>query len=771
LKAALTAKPAYAPALVLQARQAAGQRDFDGAMGLTEEAIAKTPDSFEAWKLKGDLLQYVKNQLPEALVAYRRSVEIRPDYLAGQAAVISVLLRQNNLPEAATQIEGLKKLAPNHSQTKYLEAQLAFQKSEYKVARDLVQQVLKVVPNNVQALQLAGSVELQLNSTIQAEGYFGKALQTVPDLALARRMLVMIYLRSGQTTKAMSTLLPGLNREHVDPELLAVAGEVYLQAGDVKMAEDYFSKASKQDPTNARARTSLALTHLMGGQIDAAFGELQDIAASDTGTVADMALISAHLRRAEFDKALKAIDSLEKKQGNKPFAANLRGRTMLAQKDLVGARKSFEQALTIDAGFFPAVASLAALDMADKKPDAARKRFEAVLIKDPKNSQALLALAELAGRTGAPKADVAKLIGNAVAANPAEIAPRLLLIQFHLRNKDIKLAQTAAQEAIAALPDSPELLDALGTTQQAAGEWNQAVATFNKLVAMQPLSPQPYLRLADVHMAAKDKDAAAASLRKALEIKPDLQQAQRGSIMLDLDSKNIQGALSTAKTMQKQGPDDAVGYVLEGDINASQKNWENAATAYRNGLKRVSSAELAVKLHAVLLEAGKKADAEKFTLAWQKEHPSDVAFQLYLADGAILRKDYVSAEKTYLAVVKLQPNNAMAYNNLAWVTAKLNKPNAVGYAEKALAIAPNQPAFMDTLAMLLADQGDYAKAIDLQSKAVAAQPENAVFKMNLAKIQIKGGKKDLARKELDELVKLGDRFGGHKEVAELLKGL
>jgi putative PEP-CTERM system TPR-repeat lipoprotein len=771
LKAALAADPGYAPALIMQARQKAGQKDFDGALAMLDEIVAKNPKSYEAWKLKGDILLFAKSQQPEALAAYRKAVEVKPDFLAGQAAVINMLLQQNNLADATTQMAVLKKFSPNHPQTKYLEAQLAFQKKEFLPARDLIQQTLKSAPGNVQALQLAGAVELQLNSPVQAEAYFSKALQAAPSLALARRALVMIYLRSGQPTKAMDTLTPGLNRDNVDPALYAVAGEVYLQNNDIKKAEEYFTKASQQDPKNAKNRTSLALTHLMGGQVDSAFDELQNIAASDSGTTADLALISVHLRRQEFDKALAAIDGLEKKQPDKPLAANLRGRTLLAKKDLPGARKSFERAIAIDPTFFPAVATLAGLDLADKRPEDAKKRFEAVLAKDPKNAQALLALAELAARTGAPKDDVAKLIGNAVTAAPTEAAPRLLLIDFHLRNKDIKQATSAAQDAVAAMPNSPEVLDAMGRTQLAAGEFNQAIASYNKMASLQPLSPLPYMRLADVHMANKDKDAAAQALRKALEIKPDLQQAQRGSIMLDVDGKNIPGAINTAKTMQKQDPKNAVGYVLEGDINASQKNWDNAATAYRTGLKQVSSPELAIKLHSVLRASNKAAEAEKFAASWQKDHPTDAAFVLYLGDSAIASKDFAGAEKLYSAVIKMQANNAVAYNNLAWVTAKLGKDGAIALAEKANTLAPNQPAFMDTLAVLLSDKGDYAKAVELQNKAVGLQPQNPLFKLNLAKIHIKGGKKDLAKKELDELVKLGDKFGGQAEVTGLLRGL
>ena len=171
------------------------------------------------------------------------------------------------------------------------------------------------------------------------------------------------------------------------------------------------------------------------------------------------------------------------------------------------------------------------------------------------------------------------------------------------------------------------------------------------------------------------------------------------------------------------------------------------------------------------MTANKTAEAEKFSVTWVKDRPTDFGFQFYLGDYAIAKKDYPSAEKSYNAVVKLQPTNAAAFNNLAWVSGRLNRPNAVELAEKALQLAPQQAAFMDTLAVLLSDRGDYAKALEWQNKAILGQPQNTLFKMNLAKIHIKGGKKDLARKELDELAKLGDKFPNQAEVAALLKSL
>jgi cellulose synthase operon protein C len=772
LAVALEADPGWAPALIAQARQKAAQKDYDGALAAIEAIIAKNPASFEAWRLKGDVLAYGKLQDKEALQAYRKVVEIKPDHVAGHASIIANLLAQRDVDGAAAQVALMKKVAPNNPQTRFLETQIAYQKRDFKAARELAQQLLRIAPSNARALQLAGAIEFQFKSYAQAETLLTKALTAAPEMVLARRLLILTHLRSGQPAKALASLNQAISKGIKDPEIDSVAGEVYFQNGDTKKAEEYFARAAKAAPKDAKKQTSLALAHLLSGKEEVAFNELQEVAASDSGVTADMALISAHLQRGNLDRALKAIDGLEKKQPDKPISHNLRGRTLLAKKDVAGARKSFERAVAINPTFFPAIASLAALDMVDKKPEDARKRFNDVLAKEPKNVQALLALAELSARTGGANDDVAALIGKAVDASPTEVAARLLLVDFHLGTKQMPKALAAAQSGVAALPDSPELLDALGRAQLASGESNQAITTLGKVVAMQPLSPLPLLRLADAQLAANNKEAAAQSLKKALDVKPDLLDAQRGLIQFNLQDKKYSEAQSVARTVQKQRPKEQIGYLMEGDVLLAQQKWDAAAGVYRVALKEVPNAsEIAVKLHSAMLAAAKAPEADKFSASWLKDHPKDVVYQFYLGDLSIARKDYAGAEKHYASVAKLQPTNAIALNNLAWVTGRQNKPGAVAIAEAALKLAPNQPAFMDTLAGLLSDTNDYDKALEWQKKAIAAQPQNNLFKFNLAKIYVKGGKKDLAKTELEALAKLGDKFQGQAEVASLLKTL
>lgn len=769
-EAALAAFPEYGPAVIGQARIKAGNRDLPGALAILDSALEKSPKLHDAWQLKGDIL-HAQGNAKGSQEAYRKVLELKPDHLSAHSSLISRLMAAGMLEDADKQLEAMKKIAPKHPQTSYLQAQLFYRQKNFKAAQETIQQHLKIVPDSTLGLQQAGAIEYELKSYSMAETYLLKALPNTPELGLARRILIASYLRSNQPAKAIGILQPVLGKIEKDSNMLALAGESYMQNGDADKAAVYFAKAAALDPENAGKRTSLALTHLIKGETETAYRELEQIASVDTGTKADMALIASQLKRRQFDQALKSIAILEKKQPENPLVQNLRGTVLLGKGDVAAARKSFEQALVKNPAYFPAVANLASLDLADKKPEEAKKRFEEVLTKDPKNMQALLALAELRARAGGKPDEVAALINKAVAANPAEMAPRLALIGLYLGTKDSKKALAAAQDALGVLPDRPEILDAVGRAQQAAADHNQALATYGKLAALMPNSPQPHLRMAEIQMAEKNKDAAMQSLRKALSVKADSVEAQRGIMMLDIDAGRTAEALATARQIQKQRPKEAVGYILEGDVHALKKSWAEAAAVFRTGIKQNGATELATKLHAALIAGGSSGEADRFSDSWIKEHAKDLQFRLYLAEASNARKDYASAGKHYRALVDIQPNNPSLLNNLAWTLAQNKDPKAIEYAEKANKLAPDQPAYIDTLGVLLVEKGDVVRGLDLLQKASGLAPQSSLIRFNFAKALLKAGKKGEAKKELEALAKLGEKFPAQAEVTKLLQGL
>lgn len=771
LRQALDAVPTFPPALIVQAQLAADGRRFDDALALIGKVVQAAPNNAEAWHQQGEFLLFGKGEMESAASAYRKALALKPDHVSSRSSLIALLLAQRDLKAAAEQVDVLRKTRPKSPQTQYFEAQLAFAGNDLKKANELVQQLLKVAPDSVMVLQLAGAVALGNGALIEAERLLNKALSLAPDLPVARRRLAQTFLRLQQPTKALTALAPLLAQADPEAQTYALAATAYLQAGDLGRAEAHFAKASQRDPNDTRSRTGLVLSRVESGGADVAVTELQEIASADKGTYADLALVSLSIRNKDFDRALKAIDALESKSPDKPLAAQLRGRVQLLRKDVVDARRSFERALTIDPVYVPAVVSLASLDIADKQPAAAKQRFEAVLKIDPKNLQALLGIVELRGREGAPREEIAGLMSNAAKLNPTEPTPRLLLINYQLQQREFKAALAAAQDASAAFPLSPDVLDALGRAQLAAGDTNQAITSFNKLATLDPTSPKVYMRLADAQRAAKDPAAAERSLRRALAVQPDYLPAQQALIDVALGAGRAPDALKVARDVQRQRPGEAVGWLLEGSIDVARNDLAAAVAVYRNAFKQFPASQPAIKLHSILVKTQQDAEAERHATAWLSKNPDDADFMSHLGEIEIGRQNYAAAERYYRSVAAMRPDQPAALNNIAWAMYKLGKKGAVPFAEKADRLRPNTPALMNTLAAVLAAENELGRAIAIQSKVVALVPMNAQFRLELAKLMVQAGDKAAARAELEIIAKQGDQFADQGEVSRLLQRL
>ena len=770
LRQALQAQPGYAPAVTLQARMAAAAGDIASAMALLETVLAADAGHAAAGVLKGDLLRLGKGDLAGASDAYRKVLAAHPESLVAHSGVMRSLLQQGATDEAKTQFALMKKTAPAHPETLFYEAQLAFGDKNYKLARETADRILKVAPNDVRTLELAGAAELRQKAYPQAEAFLSQALKLAPGQLQSRHLLAQIHLRGGQPERALETLQPVLDTGKVDVNTLQLAGEAHLQMGDAKRAEGMFQLAAKAAPQSARARTSVALAQLArGGNNAAAISSLEVIAAEDQGPRADLALISARLQQKDLAGAAKAVDALQKKQPDAPLADNLRGRIRLLQGDTGAAETSFKAALVKEPQNFPAAASLSAIELAAGKPELAKQRLEAFLVANPKSVQAKLALAELSARTGAPAADVGRLIAEAVKINPDEPRPHLLLVNHHLAAGDAKAALSAAQSGAATLPASTELQDALGRAQLAAGDARQALTTFKKLAAEQPKRAQHQLRLAEAFAAEKDLDNAGLSLRRALELQPDLAMAKVALVRLALQRNQPQDAKTITAELQKADPKNPLSWALAGDVEAFQKNWDGAASAYRAALQRGSLSEIAIKLHQSLGLADKQAEAQRFATDRLRDQPNDAAFRFYLGDWALAQNDMPTAELHYRSVMALQPKHALAMNNVAWLLVKQGKSGGLALATQANELAPDRAPLLDTLATALAAEGKLPQAIETQKEALLRAPKDPSLKLNLARIYAQAGDKSNARVELEALAALGDEFRAQPEVQAMLK--
>ncbi len=769
--AALAGKPGDPLARIGEARVIAVEGDVDGAMKIVDDVLARSPGLAEGMLLKAEL-HAARKEPDAAIAAMREVITAQPLNAGARFSTGLMLIETRKFDEAAAEIEAMKKAVPRDVRAQYLEALLAFQQRVPAKAREAIQQVLKVAPEHGPSLILAGATEYQLGAFVAAEDYLRRGVARQPQNNYARSQLAATYLRLGKPDQAEEALEPGLRQSPNDPQLLRVAGEVALSHQDAKKAREYYERAAAVSKSDATVRARLGQVKLATGDTEGGLKDLESAAEMDPGGMqADLAIISAHLSKREFDKALAIADRLAQKQPKSPLPPTIRGGILGAKGDRKGARSSFEKALELQPDYLPAARNLARLDITDKRPDAARKRLEAIVAKDPKNEQALLSLATVQAATGASATEVTATLDRAVTANPTAVRARLAAINQRLQANDAKGAVTAAQAAVAAIPDNAQIVEALGRAQLAAGDSQQAITAYNRLVALMPQSPGPLILLGRAQAAAKDYDAAAQTLRKAMAMEPTRTGALQQLITVQLAAGKPEEALAEARALQKERPKDATGFVLEGEVLLAQKKTNEAISAYTEALKRQAVPVLAVRLHALLAAANRSAEADALAARWLKEHPKDAAMRLHLAEVDLRRKDYKAAAKGYRELLALQPENALVLNNLAWALAEQNDPAALGYAEKAYALAPNSPAIADTLGWMLVERGDAKRGTEILAKAAGAAPKVAEIRLHYAKALLKAGDRAGAKRELEAVAALPGEGPPKKEAAELLRKL
>jgi putative PEP-CTERM system TPR-repeat lipoprotein len=757
---------------MLQARLMAGRGEMDPALAVLDGLLTEQPKKVEAWHLKGDILTVGKRDAAGGTAAYKQALQVQPRYAAAHTSLIRSALQRGDIAAFKSALDDMSRALPGHPETLLFEAQRALADKQYATARNQVQKLLQAAPGNVMVLQTAGALELESGSLAQAERHLSKALQFEPRLVGARRLLAETYSRSGQPAKALSILQPLVEHPNVSAAVLETAAVAHLQNGQLVEAETLFKRAAKLAPNDTKIKTALAIAQIAKGDAQGGFAELESIAARDSGTYTDMALVSARLRQRDYPAALLALDRMQNKQPTNAIPHHIRGQVLALRKDFAGARANFEKATALDPRYFPALASLVDLDVRDKKLEAAIARMDAELSREPHNYRALGILVSLRQRTGAPPEGVRSLLTAAVKASPDQAAPRLLLGEYLLSVRDYSAAKAAAQEATSALPNDMQLVDLLGRAQQAAGDVQQALSAFGKVAAAHPSSAEAQMRLAEVQLLNKDFDAATRTLKKVLQIDPQSLPAQNRLSQLAVQDKRFGEALTFAKTVQRQQPARAAGYMMEGDIHTQQGKAGPALAAYRSALARESSTLSAIKVHLATSMALSSADADRFAASWLKEYPGDEIFLVHLGTLAMNRQQFGAAEGHFKSVLALQPEHPATLNNMAWVLLQQSKPGALPYAEKANQLAPEHAEFMDTLAAALAENGQLAKAVDLQRKALAKASAAAApaYRLRLAKLLLKAGDSAKARTELETLKAMGDKFPGQDEVTALLKG-
>jgi putative PEP-CTERM system TPR-repeat lipoprotein len=699
-------------------------------------------------------------------------VESHPGHVEALLALTSLAIAASKLDDANKHLATVRKASPGNVMASYFEALIHFRKGDFKAARDAIGSVLKVAPKHLPSVLVGGAVEFALGSQELAQSRLKYVLERAPANAYARRLLIASYARAGQTHKALDLLDPVLRQGTQDAAMLALAGEVHMQLNDYDQAKKFFEQAAALDPKNAAMRTGLGLSRLAAGDVDAATAELQSASALDGDRYhADVLLISTHLQRRQYALALTAARALESKQPSNPMTYNLLAAAYIGSNDIPAARRSLEKSLALQPGYTPAALNLAQLDLQVGNKAAARKRFEDMIARDRSNIQAYIALASLGARIDAKPAEIQAWLEAARREGPGTIQPLMMLASLHLQAGEPKKALELMEKAVAGAPDNAEVLDLTGQVQLAAGERNRALSTWTRLVSLHPNSGPWLFRLATAQLANEDTTGAIISLRKAIQLRSLFPEAQ--AMLAELESRLGRPAegLRIAETLQRQNPKASRGWIVEGDLRIRAGELAQAVKAYEKAYSVEPTGHLSMKLDRVLAQIGRANEGERVLQEWLQRSPNDERVQLYLAERYLKASKHKNAISEYETFLKKHPANLVVLNNLAWCYQQVGDSRAMGMAQKALALKPEEPAVLDTLGWILVQNGDYQKGAELLKRAAAASVNSSEIRYHYAFGLLKAGNTFRAKEELERLLLDFPAFKNSEQAVKLTAAL
>src|SRR5262249_10338189 len=119
--------------------------------------------------------------------------------------------------------------------------------------------------------------------------------------------------------------------------------------------------------------------------------------------------------------------------------------------------------------------------------------------------------------------------------------------------------------------------------------------------------------------------------------------------------------------------------------------------------------------------------------AMARAQPTSVAAHTMVGTLLIAQNHPAEARRSYQRALEIDPNAAVAANNLAWLQAEAgeNLDVALGLAQVAKRQLPDQPSVNDTLGWIYYKKGLMSLAITLFEQAAAKDPKDPTYYYHL----------------------------------------
>jgi tetratricopeptide (TPR) repeat protein len=599
------------------------------------------------------------------------------------------------------------------------------------------------------------------------------AVERFPDtpaayVALADMQALSKDRAAGEATLKAMVDHPKL-KEHAEPKL--IMAEYYIKGGEPAKSEKFLRDALAVSQSSMEIRRKLAV-------------------------------LLANTNR--IDEAMKVLDDAGE-QANHPMLITSRAEILAGAGRHGDVEALANRALAIRPDDVALLAILANAQFNQGKYDAAIATSDRALAKEPKNSRALIARAMAKMRRS--NADPADAIGDLIAyreLNPMDHKVRVLLAEVYNRKQRFPEAMAEMQHALAMVPTDPQLRSALLESYRSAQppRWTEGDQLVKEAQNIDSLMANPEWLVAESNwmLARKQLQRAVDDARKAMTLAPKENRYTQHYLGMLLNTKREQDLLRETDAMLAADPRRWWIYQARG-IARKKLNDPLADTELTKAVnealaaKDVEGVEIALRTmsrelgasKALAVIAPRAGEHPRYTLVTAQLHLQnrDQANALRIIEQAMEQRSqaqpatrgailaYAGAVYTtikppmpdkaieaYQELVKLQPENVEALNQLAWLLAEstpVRAQEALQYSSKAYQLVANSGRFssavFDTHGWVLVLCGKIDEGIELLQLVVDKYPTVEAH-FHLFKAYQKQNKSTEAAAQLDKAQQL-----------------
>lgn len=540
------------------------------------------------------------------------------------------------------------------------------------------------------------------------------------------------YFRQERATEAVAAAERALQLDKNNEEAHHTLGSIYST----------WAEGSGPPPAGKTAASTraAAIEHLMA---------IQGTPLMATNPNLQMTLGRLQLRDGKADLAIPILEKVAQQAPWSPQPLLLLHEAQLSADRLEEAERSLTQAAEIDPRYY---SSLGQFFERQGKWDEAAEAYEAAVGSNPKPSRDLqirYAAALINTESGATK------------------------------------ARTILDELIKTSPSDARLLYMLSTAQREAGDDKAAEATARKLMSIDPTNMGGLRALSSVLFDRYDYKqvidlvtplAKDPSRAKGREFEGAAVLVQLGIAQQQLANWEASIAAFTAAKSLTPGDPELDAYLVQANLTA--RRFDRAEAVAREALVRNPNQPRMVRLRAqALLKSGKTAEANKLLEDGVAQQPQSREYVVGLADLYVDQKRtddalkvleqarklfgddralamrvanayegggrVAEAEQEFRKLMTADPANADPVNSLAYMLADRGQrlPEAIELAQRALAMEPGNPSYLDTLGWALLKQGRAPEAVESLSKAAQMLTGNSVIQDHYGDALAKSGKK------------------------------